>query len=341
MQVRNVGILGTGLIGASCGLALRERGARVAGWDPQAAHLETALRRGALDAAGESEDDVLLAAADLLIVAAPPTATRDLVARLDHSGLVIDVAGVKAPIVMAARAARFVGTHPMAGREVAGPEAASAALFRGAAWVVVTDGAAAGDVELVSGLVTELGARPILMDAARHDAAVAAVSHVPQLIAAALVAAAGGAEGGLELAAGGFRDLTRVAASDPRLWVDLLRMNSASVVAALDGVRTAIDELAASVEGDGADLETFLAAAMEMRRAMTARVATVRVALADEPGELARVGQALQASAVDVRDIQLRHAPHGGGGVLTLSVRPGDGEALRHAVEREGLLVVD
>ncbi len=341
MSVRHVGILGTGLIGASCGLALRERGARVTGWDPQVAHLETALRRGALDTAGGDEDDALRSAADLLIVAAPPSATRDLVARLDHPGLVIDVAGVKSPIVSAARLARFVGTHPMAGREVTGPEAASAALFRGAAWVVVTDGAASGDVEVVADLVTELGARPILMDAAGHDAAVAAVSHVPQLLAAALVAAAGGAGGALELAAGGFRDLTRVAASDPRLWVDLLRMNGPAVVASLDVLRAAIDDLAASVEGDGADLESFLVAAMEMRRAMTARVATVRVALADEPGELARVGRALQASAVDVRDIQLRHAPHGGGGVLTLSVRPGDGEALRHAVEREGLLVVD
>ena len=338
--MRRIGILGTGLIGASIGLGLRGLGARVTGWDPNPATLEAAANRGAIDAA-PSRGHAVAAAQDLLVVAAPPSATIGLVARLSHTGLVIDVAGVKGPVVAASNLPRFVGTHPMAGREVSGPEVATAALFRGAAWVVVTDGASSDDVDAVSGVVGELGARPVVMTAAEHDAAVAAISHVPQLLAAGLIAAAAGAPRGLDLAAGSFRDLTRVAASHPDLWVDLLTANRGPVSAALDAIRANIEALQAWLSEDPAALAGFLSEAREVRQTMTARTASVRLALADQPGEIARVGRALEASAVDVRDMQLMHSPHGGGGILTLFVRPGDGELLRHALEDEGLLVLE
>lgn len=339
--MRNVGILGTGLIGASIGLGLRSLGMHVTGWDTDEASAEVAARRGALDTVASSEIDVVSAGSDLLILAASPSVIVDLVARLDHPGLVIDVAGVKGPILAASKLARFVGTHPMAGREVSGPEAASPVLFRGATWVVTTDGATSDDLNAVCDLVSTLGARPITMSAAEHDTAVATISHVPQLLAAGLVATATGSERALDLAAGSFRDLTRVAASDPALWVDVLQTNKLAVSVALEGMRKRIDELGTLLEGDAEALASFLSDARVVRRAMTALVATVRVALADQPGELAKVGRALQTSAVDVRDFQLRHAPHGGGGVLTLSVRPGDGETLQQALEAEGLLLVD
>ena len=339
--MRDVGILGTGLIGASIGLGLRAVGMHVTGWDPDKASASAAAHRGALDIVASSESDVVSAASDLLVLAASPSVIVDLVARLDHAGLVIDVAGVKAPILAASTLRRFVGTHPMAGREVSGPGAASPALFKGAAWVVTTDGAAPADLDAVCDLVSMFGARPITMSAAEHDTAVATISHVPQLLAAGLVATATGSERALDLAAGSFRDLTRVAASDPALWVDVLQTNKRAVSAALDGMTARIEELRVLLDGDGGDLSSFLSDARTVRRAMTADVATVHIALADQPGELAKVGRALQTSAVDVRDIQLRHAPHGGGGVLTLSVRPGDGETLQHALVAEGLLLAD
>ncbi len=336
-----IGIVGTGLIGASIGMAVREGGGHVTGWDPSAQNLATALERGAVDQVGADLVDAVSAADDLLVIAAPPSATVELLASLGHPNLTIDVAGVKGPILEASRLARFVGTHPMAGREVSGPEVASPALFRGATWVVVPDGAAREDVDAVCGFVAGWGARPVEMTASEHDEAVAAVSHVPQLLAASLVADAADAGNALDLAAGSFRDLTRVAASHPDLWVDVLRTNRAAVAASIAGLRARLDELDADLAGDAGELRSFLARSREIRRGMAARAATVRIALADQPGELAKVGHAFEATSVDVRDIQLRHAPHGGGGVLTISVRPGHAEALTHALEAEGLVIVE
>jgi prephenate dehydrogenase len=339
--VRRIGILGTGLIGTSIGLAARTRGGHVTAWDPAGAHLSGAVDRGAVDVAAPDVAAVLAASADLLVVAAPPSATVALVSDLDHPGLTIDVAGVKGPVVAANRLPRFVGTHPMAGRETTGPGAASAALFRGASWVIVGDGAAPADVALIEEFVKSLGATPIRMTAEAHDAAVAAISHVPQLLASGLVATAAETPGALDLAAGSFRDLTRVASSEAELWVDVLQSNREAVGAALRAMRNRLDALGSLLEGDPDGLAASLRRSRDVRRSMATRVATVRVALADQPGELARVGRALEASAVDVRDIQLRHAPHGGGGVLTVSVRPGHAEALVHALEVEGLLVIE
>ena len=335
-----IGILGTGLIGASIGMAARETGSHVTGWDISTENLASASKRGAIDVPADDLAALLAASNDLLVVAAPPSETVKLVATLDHAGLTIDVSGVKAPILDAAMLPRFVGTHPMAGREVSGPEAASPALFRGATWVVVGGEAAQPDIEEVSRFIASLGGRPVEMRAATHDAAVAAVSHMPQLLASSLVFAAAGTDDALNLAAGSFRDLTRVASSDPSLWVDLLRTNRDAVARSIQRMRASLDEFDAALHSDPEELEGLLAKSREIRRSMIARVGAVRVALADQPGELAKVGRAFEATSVDVRDIQLRHAPHGGGGVLTISIRPGHAEALTHALKAEGLFVV-
>ena len=333
-------ILGTGLIGASIGQGLRAAGWQVAAWDPDPVVLERAVAVGAVDL--ELGHGEVVPGADVVVLAGPPGAVVDAVGELETESLVMDVAGVKGPVLAAARLDRFVGTHPMAGRETSGPDAASAALFRGAAWVVVTDGAVDADLELVEAVVELLGARPIRMTAAEHDTAVAAISHLPQVVASALIREAASETGALDLAAGSFRDLTRVAASDPDVWSDLLTANREAVAVAISGMSHRLAEVASLVDaGDVAGLRALLAAGRDLRRSLAPPVVAVRVALADRPGELARVGQALGESAVDVRDLQLRHAPHGGGGVLTLSVRPGDGEPLRAALERAGLVLAD
>jgi len=303
--------------------------------------LAAAAERGAVRPL-ESLEDLIAAPADLLVVAAPPTITVDVLAALETDALVLDVCSVKVgPVAAASHLARFVGTHPMAGREVSGPEAASPVLFRGATWVVATDGASPADLLTVEEIVGLLGARPVRMSAAEHDAAVSLVSHLPQVVAAALVLEAGGDERALGVAAGSFRDLTRVAASDPAMWTAVLEENRGEVLAAIGRLQARLDSLARDLADGEGRVEADLAAARRVRESLGAAAEPVRVALADRPGELARVGHALEASGVDVRDIQLRHAPYGGGGVLTVAVHTSDVANLRAALIAEGLLLID
>jgi prephenate dehydrogenase len=257
--------------------------------------------------------------------------------------LVTDVAGVKVPVVKAAAVLpRFVGGHPMAGRETSGPAHASGSLFRGATWVLTTDGAETGDLEFLSDLVAQLGAVPVLLEAADHDLAVAAVSHLPQVIASALVNRVAAEPHGLGLAAGGFRDLTRIAASDPSWWADVLIENNASLAPLLRRMSADLSMWADRVEaGDQKTLSGDLEAARQHRQELTAPVAAVGVLLEDKPGEIARVGHALAESGVDLRDLQLRHSIHGGGGVLTLSIRIEEAEGLSKALRAEGFRLLD
>lgn len=339
-MTRHVGIIGLGLIGGSIGSGLRAGGWRVSGYDADGSNSAIASDLGITDTIVDSLDDLLAAAPDMLVVAVPPKATVETLAGLRWVGPVMDVAGVKTPILEAAEhLPGFVGTHPMAGRETAGPVAASAALFRGASWVVV-DGGPPDAGRLVEDLIVALGALPIHMTAEAHDAAVARISHMPQLLAGALLAAASDTDGALDLAAGSFRDLTRVGASQPIPWVELLRANADEVLDALGALKNHLSRLEAAMLTSDDGLLTMLSAARETRASLGAPAAAVRVALADRPGEIAKVGHALENSQVDVRDIQLRHAPHGGGGVLTLSVRPGDEAPLEHALADQGLLLV-
>ena len=336
-------ILGTGLIGASVGLGLSQSGWTVTGWDPDRLALRTALERSAIGSATASEEELLGRPADLIVLAAPPAEVERVVSGLSSECLVTDVAGAKANITSAGRRlARFVPGHPMAGREVSGPAAASAALFRGAAWALITDDASDSDVDEVAAVVSLLGARPLRMTAEEHDRAVAVISHLPQVLAAALVREAMQSTDALGLAAGSFRDLTRVAASDPDAWAGVLIANRAMVTSSIRGFVDRLGAWAGAI--DGASVEELTAAlrtARDARARLAAPVVAVGVALADRPGELAKVGHALEASGVDIRDLQLRHSPHGGGGLLSLFVRPGEAEALRAALAAEGLFLAD
>lgn len=335
-----VGVIGTGLIGGSIASGLTSAGWDVVGYDSDRDSLGMALERGLIGVAVDSIDGILDAPPEIVIVAAPPKATIEILANMGTHAVVMDVAGVKRAVLTAAsHLTRFVGTHPMAGRESSGPRAASPALFRGANWVIMDD-APADATESALEVVETLGANPVFMSADAHDQAVAAISHLPQVLAAGLLASASETPEALGLAAGSFRDLTRVAASQPIPWVEILKSNEVAVLEAVQSLRTQLDAVEAAIRSNDDDLLTYLSRSRDARRKLGAPVAAVRVSLADEPGEIARVGQALEESHVDVRDIQMRHAPYGGGGVLTISVRAGEEEALRHALEHHGLLTV-
>ncbi len=330
-------ILGTGLIGASIGLGLTDRGWSVTGWDPDGEALAAAQSRGAVAATCTGIGEAV-AGAELVVLAGPPRAVIDTLGDLRTGALVTDVAGIKEQVVAAARhLPHFVGGHPMAGREHAGAAAASEALFRGAAWILVEDGTEPADLARVSEIVTGLGARPVVMKAAEHDEAVAVISHLPQLLSAVLMAQAAADPQALELASGSFRDLTRVALSEPDWWAELLLANSPHVRNALRGLTELAGRWDRALDlGDSAYVTAALESARRDRRHLSPPVVAVGVVLEDRPGEIAAVGRALARSRVDVRDLQLRHGPHGGGGILTISVRPGESEGLRHALTGEG-----
>lgn len=301
-----------------------------------------AARLGALDVVAGSESEAVHEA-ELVVLAGPVDAIVETLNDLETDALVTDVGGAKQPVLDAgAHLPHFVPGHPMAGRETSGPAGASGSLFRGAMWVLVDDAAASGDVERMKDLVSGLGAVPVTMRAAEHDAAVAAASHLPHVTAAALVALVGEDDGAASLAAGGFRDLTRVAMSDPSWWVDVLLANGAQVATEVRALIEKLEVIAEAVDRrDGTTIGGLLERARAVRTAMAPPVAGVGVILEDRPGEIAAVGHALATSEVDLRDLQLRHATHGGGGVLTLSVRADEASRLRAALTDEGFKLVE
>lgn len=331
-------VIGTGLIGASIGVGLTVAGWEVRGWDPNPRHLAQAAAIGAVTKRASGIRQAV-AESELVVLAASPGAIVSILSDLRTDALVTDVAGIKQPIVEAARKLpRFVGGHPMAGREVSGPLAASGALFRGATWVVTTDGADPGDLDALSGIVASLGANPVRMTAAEHDHAVALVSHLPRLVAATLVDRLRLAGDSVDaLVAGGFRDLTRIALSGAEWWPDLLVANRHALTGVLRQVLAGLEDCARFLDRSEVDRVTgLLDKARETREGLTSPGESVGVILNDEPGEMARVGVALSASGVDIRDLQLRHATLGGGGVLTLVVRPEEAPTLRRALLMEG-----
>lgn len=336
-----VSVLGTGLIGTSIALGLRQLGWTTRGWDVDQANLGDAVALGAIEVASGSIAECV-GGTDLVVVSVPPEPAAEVLAGLDTDSLVTDVVGVKAGVMEAGiHLPRFVSGHPMAGREVSGPGAADPNLFRGASWVLITDDVATGALADLKAIVSQLGAHPIAMTAAEHDDAVATISHLPQVLAAALTAHAAEHPLALGLAAGGFRDLTRVAASGSALWTELLVANRVEVSEALSSYANRLLAWAAALDrSDTASIEEWLETARGVRESMAAPVEAVHVGLADQPGEIARVGRAIGTGGVDVRDLQLRHAPHGGGGILTISVTPEAVEPLREALSSEGLLVI-
>jgi prephenate dehydrogenase len=267
-----IAFLGLGLIGGSIALALREAGyaGTLAAWSPRGNGPAEALRRGIVDEAPDAPEPAV-ERAGLVILAGPPLAiVEHLGARagwrnvLDEGATVTDVGSTKARIVEAADAARlpFVGGHPMAGRESTGVGAATGELFVDRPWVVVPGAhARPQDVATVQALATATGARPHRMAADEHDAAVAAISHLPLVVAAALVesvAGASDAEGwatARDLAAGGWRDMTRLAMGDPEMGAGILTTNASAVARRLRRMRDTLDAWIEQLEGEqaGAD----------------------------------------------------------------------------------------
>jgi prephenate dehydrogenase len=251
----NIAVIGLGLIGGSLLRALAAAGHAVLGFDADPATRATARTAAALAApgsrwqvAGTVRDAV--ADADLIVLGVPlPAVGGVLDAINDHPALITDVTSVKGPVRALARGRRFVGGHPMAGREVSGFAASDPDLFAGCAWVLcLEEETDSGDWLEMAALITGLGARVVPATADEHDRAVARVSHVPHLLASALAAAAADDPLAAALGAGSFRDGTRVAASRPELVAAMCGGNAAAVGPALDAVLALLTEARAALE---------------------------------------------------------------------------------------------
>jgi prephenate dehydrogenase len=317
--------VGTGLIGGSIGLALRARGWHVTGRDRSPERAARALDLGAIDAVGHDP------AAAVTFVATPVGAVAAEAAdALKGPGVVTDVGSVKSSIVEAVGDPRFVGGHPMAGSEQEGVEGADPALFSGAVWVLTpveaTDPVAHS---LVRSVVASLGAEVVELAPERHDALVAVISHVPHLTAATLMglAATGAEEHGalLRLAAGGFRDMTRIAAGHPGIWPDICVENRAAITEVLARLEEGLAAMRAVVaEGDRdallANLERARAARVNLpgRVSQPGAMAEVRVPIPDRPGVLAEITTLATDLGVNIADVEIAHSSEGDAGILIL-----------------------
>lgn len=280
-----VAMLGLGLIGGSVARALRDRGDGwwVGAWTPSGNGPRQALATGSIDAAFTTAPD-LLREADVIVLAAPPLACIGLIGRLAgpwrsalrQGATVTDVASTKADVERAARDAAlpWVGGHPMAGRETSGFGASDGALFRDRPWVI-TAASGGGDPAVVESLALACGAHPVSMDAARHDRLVAAISHLPLLTSVMLVEAVTGLPGdqdrdwvgARELAAGGWRDTTRLARGDTAMGAEILATNADRIAERLRAYRARVDAWLELLEAPGGADPAQLRERLEAARA--------------------------------------------------------------------------
>jgi prephenate dehydrogenase len=351
-------IIGAGLIGTSVALALRGRGSRV--WlsdrDPAVARLARDLGAGELLPDGPGGPDGPAEPADIAVLAVPPDAVAAELAAAQARGLArcyTDVASVKQLPLSAAAAlgcdlSSYVAGHPLSGSERSGPAAARADLFLGRPWVLCAgERTTAAAIAAATSLATACGARPVRLSAAEHDRFVALVSHVPQVVASALAARLDGApQAALALSGQGVRDTTRIAASDPVMWTQILTANAAPVAeiaeqAAADlAAAAAALRLVAAGDPDAAKEVTSL---LERANAGVAGIpgkrggpaphyAVVQVVIPDRPGELARIFDAARDAGINIEDVRIEHSPGLPAGVAELSVRPAEAERLTSAL---------
>jgi prephenate dehydrogenase len=340
-----VRIVGTGLIGASLGMALSRKGFQVSLDDPSPTAAALARDLGAGVLAADTVD-----VPDVIVVAAPPDVVADVVARellQWPKAVVTDAASVKGSVLRALQGkgldlSRYVGSHPMAGREKSGAVAAQSDLFEGRSWVVAAGPqASAGAIELVRRVAAAAGSAVLVMTPVEHDAAVAAVSHVPQ-IAASLVASQllDLSSSAVALSGQGIRDVTRIAASDPSMWTQILVGNAPAVrgvleslAEQLDAVLVALRHLESDADRGTVGARAVLARTVADGNAGHARIpgkhgaepttyATVVVVVPDEPGELGRLLRDMGDAGVNMEDLHLEHGVGQPFGLAELSVLP-------------------
>jgi prephenate dehydrogenase len=340
----SVRIVGAGLLGTSIGLALTKNGVDVIITDESKSAENLAISYGAGRESLSSDLPMLV------VVCVPPEATSRIVVeelKNNPQAIVTDVASVKKQILdslteSAADLTRYVGSHPMAGRERSGAIAGRADLFIGRPWVISpTTESSVGAITQVENLAVELGAAPVKVTAEDHDRAVALVSHLPQAVASLTAAQLIGADHqDVSLAGQGIRDTIRIAASDPNLWVQILSANSSEVVALLENLQEDLSKLVNALHTS--DSEAGKAVIREVltrgnlgstllpgkHGAKPTEYSVITVIVEDKPGELARLLVEVGEIGVNLEELKLEHSPSSQIGLAELFVLPSSADKL-------------
>ena len=343
----SIRIIGSGLIGTSIGLALAARGVQVEMLD-----LDQKAQKLAQDLIASE----ISGAPEVILFAIPASALAETFERefaLNRGSKFIDIASVKTkPQVEVSRisggSSRFLATHPMAGREVGGAASARADLFEGRTWIycpTYADGAQVDSDVLETGLwlINSLGATPISMSASRHDSAVALVSHLPQIVASLLAAQLKGAKSeDLDLAGAGLRDTTRIAASDPELWQEIISSNAQEILPLLINLQNDLGSLIQSLD-DPVKVGSFIAAGNEGRSKIPGKhggkareYTQLPVVIEDKPGQLAALFDECAKASVNVEDLTIEHSPGQFTGLITLALSASDAAILQKHLEESG-----
>ena len=360
----SVVIVGVGLIGGSVAAALKRLPdpPRVLGIDTDVVALRIAIERGFVDEGSLADGigaQVWLSSqgADLVVLATPAAFVPDWLLRLGDrgfQGVVTDVASTKGGVLRAVREllpepSRFVGGHPMAGSELSGVTAARADLFEGAYWLLTPSTDTDPDAfTAMHALVGALGARVISVDAAAHDEAVAIVSHVPHVTAAALVdlAAAHSGERGelMRLAAGGFKDTTRIAAGSADLWTGICLDNADALAEGLEELRARLEAFEDVLRaGDATAVRAWLERAAEVRRSLpaqwvpeTTRLTELVVPMLDRPGQVAEITGAVSRAGCNIEGLDIDHQSEAAAVLVIVLTDEGEFSALMEDLVARG-----
>lgn len=343
-------IVGTGLLGTSVALGLRSQGVDVLLHDASPVALGLAADYGAgriaealsAEAAAELNDPDANTPKIVVVCVPPDVAGRVLVEQLAAwpEAIVTDVTSVKSAPLDYVRAhggdlTRYLGSHPMAGRETGGPLAGQANLFLGRPWVISSHEATTiNALQEIEGLALDLGATVVNLDASEHDSAVALISHVPQLVSSVMAAQLLDDElGAAALAGGGLRDVTRIAASDPTMWNQILAANGPRVARILREISGDLEALAVALEDmDAPGARRSVADAMIAGNQGVARIPgkhgttqtyeSFTVLIDDAPGQLATLFADIGETGVNIEELQIEHAQGAKLGLVHISVLP-------------------
>ena len=341
---RSANVVGLGLVGGSVASGLTARSWRVHGVDVDPKVNSEAISLGVIT------DGALDLSAEVTVVATPVSQIAGEVHALlaNVGGVVTDVGSVKSHVIEEIRDPRFIGGHPMAGSELSGLAGVNPDLFVGAAWVLTPHQQTSDSTfETVASMARDLGAEIVVLDPARHDEVVALVSHLPHLTAATLMGLAAKQSEEhvaiLRLAAGGFRDMTRVASGGPSIWVDICRENKDAIVRSLDSLISGLTEMRRIVgEGDSESLLRRLHEARTARANLPARlrelddVVEFRIPIPDRSGAAVEIFAIAAELGVNVANFEVAHSAEGNQGVLVLIVEESARELFRGGLLARG-----
>jgi prephenate dehydrogenase len=338
MGILSVRIVGSGLIGTSIGLGLTAKGIGVSMVD-----FDSQAQKLAQDLVGKRPDGP----ADLTIFAVPTSALKTVVANeylLNPESKFIDVGSVKIkPIVEVLSGGvpkgRFCPTHPMAGREIGGAESARADLFLGRPWIFSSSGVDADVVEAAKELIELLGAEAFELGAQEHDKAVALISHMPQILASLLAKQLlAGQVNWLDLAGAGLRDMTRIAASDSKLWGEIISLNRDQISPLLEKFAGDLNDVIAALGGtepNSESIENVIVQGNEGRKRIPGKhggkarnYTLLPVVIEDKPGQLAALFNECAQAKVNVEDLSIEHSPGQFTGLITLFLSQDDAQTL-------------